>query len=199
MGLRGIGLSVCLAVAVVACGGHELSLTDYVDRLNTVGAEATERGEALAASAAQTEDFTPQDLQAILEEAGSIRTDVQEAVDDLDPPGQIADLHTEIFDWHRRFIAVEAELARRAGEAEDTDADWTALSDSPEMAAYRDSIAEGKEICDTFQDELDATADRGAFSDVPWLPSRMAEVVDAVLGCAWFPDEPQDVYRWPPP
>lgn len=199
MRLRSIGLSVGVALVVVACGGNELSLTEYVDRLNAVGAEASARGEALADRAAQTIDFTPQDLQAILEQAGEIRIDVEEAVEDIEPPEQIADLHEEIFDWHARFITVESDLATRAGMAEDTDADWTALSDSPEMAAYRTAIAEGKQICDEFQGKLDATAERGTFSDVPWLPNQMTEVVEAVLGCAWFPDNPEDVYRWPPP
>jgi hypothetical protein len=26
----------------------------------------------------------------------------------------------------------------------------------------------------------------------------MKEVVEAVLGCAWFPEDPEDVYRYPP-
>ena len=32
-----------------------------------------------------------------------------------------------------------------------------------------------------------------------WVPAEMKEVVEAVLGCAWFPDNPEDVYRYPPP
>lgn len=188
-----------MALVVVACSGRGISLTEYVDRLNAVGAEASARGEALADQAAQTIDFTPQDLQALLGLAGEIRTDVQEAVEAIEPPEQIADLHDEIFGWHARFIAIESDLAERAGTAEDTDADWTALSESPEMTAYRTAIAEGEQICADFQSKLDATARRGAFPDVPWLPSEMTEVVEAVLGCEWFPDDPENVYRWPPP
>jgi hypothetical protein len=66
------------------------------------------------------------------------------------------------------------------------------------MAAYRAAIAEGRQVCNEFQDELDSTAARGAFEDVPWLPGEMSEVVEAVLGCAWFPADPEDVDRWPP-
>ena len=66
------------------------------------------------------------------------------------------------------------------------------------MAAYREGIAEGKRICIEFQAELDATEERGVFADAPWIPVEMAEIVEAVLGCAWFPEDPESVYRYPP-
>jgi hypothetical protein len=53
-------------------------------------------------------------------------------------------------------------------------------------------------VCEEFQGRLDATADRGVFVDVPWIPSELMEVVEAGLGCDGFPDDPQDVYRYPP-
>ena len=65
------------------------------------------------------------------------------------------------------------------------------------MAAYRTAIVEGKEVCDEFQAQLDATAERGDFADVPWLPTQLKEVVVAVLGCDWFPEKPEDLYRYP--
>ena len=67
------------------------------------------------------------------------------------------------------------------------------------MAANRDAIAEGKRVCTDVQAQLDATAARGVFADVPWVPAELSEVVEAVLGCEWFPENPQDVYRYPPP
>ena len=67
------------------------------------------------------------------------------------------------------------------------------------MAAYRAAIAEGKQVCTGFQADLDATAERGVFTDTPWVPGELKEVVEAVLGCQWFPEHPEDVYRYPPP
>jgi hypothetical protein len=55
-----------------------------------------------------------------------------------------------------------------------------------------------KQICDGFQARLDATAAGGAFADTPWIPSEMKEVVEAALGCQSFPEDPEDVYRYPP-
>ncbi len=189
---------LCLALLLCGCGGGELSLTEYTERVNAIEVHASEQGEELAANAEGIDDFTPQDLQAILEQARVIRVEVDEAVDDIDPPDQIADVHNLVFDWHADFVAIEEALAIRASTTPHTAAGWTDLSDSPEMAAYRSAIADGKQVCLDFQERLDATEARGAFADTPWIPGEMKEVVERVLGCVWFPDNPEDVYRYPP-
>jgi hypothetical protein len=176
-----------------------MSLTEYVDRLNAVELRASLQGDALANQANQTGDFTPQDLQAILDGARVIRIEVKEAVDGIEPPEQVAAVHNLVFDWHTRFISIEEALAMRAGTAADTAVDWEKLSNSPEMESYRAAIAEGKQACIDLQTKLDATEDRGAFADVPWIPNEMQEVVERLLGCVWFPERPENVYRYPPP
>lgn len=190
-------MMLCPLLLLSACGG-EMSLTEYVDRLNALEAEASARAERLRSSG-ESADLTPQDLATGLELSREIRETVQDAADDIDPPSQVEDLHDRVFDWHARFMDVEAALARRASGVEDTDAGWSDLSDSREMADYRVALADGKQLCDGFQAELDATSARGAFEDVPWLPGEMSEVVEAVVGCEWFPDDPQSVFQWPPP
>lgn len=190
-------LALGVAVIVTACSGGT-TLTDYVDQLNAVEVAASREAAELAAGS-DGGDFTPQLLQRGLERSHDIRVAVQDAADAIDPPDEVRDLHERIFAWHAEFMAIEEDLAGRAGLADDTDEGWTALSESPEMAAYRRSLAEGKEICDTFQADLDATAARGAFEDVPWLPGRMSEVVEAAIGCEWFPEDPSTVFLWPPP
>jgi hypothetical protein len=192
-------LALCLALLLCGCGGGEMSLTEYTQRINAAEIRANEQGKELAAEAEDVVDFTPQDLQAILEQARVIRIEVKEATDDIDPPEQVADIHNLVFDWHTEFIAIEEALAARAGTAPHSDDGWTTLSDSAEMAAYRDAIAEGKQVCVDFQSRLDATAERGVFADTPWIPGEMKEVVKRVLGCGWFPENPEDVYRYPPP
>jgi hypothetical protein len=188
--------TVCILL-VSGCGGGEISLTEYVDRINDVEYRASRQAEKLVANAEQITDLTPQDLQAGLEQAYAIRTEVKDATDDIEPPEQVADMHELIFDWHTRFIDIEQALAARVGTAEDTATDWAELSSSSEMAVYRTAIVEGKEVCDEFQAQLDATAERGDFADVPWLPTQLKEVVVAVLGCDWFPENPNDLYRYP--
>lgn len=196
---RSTPILVGLAMLLVGCGGGEMSLTEYVDRINAIEEEASSQADALVAQAEEIADFTPQDLQAGLEQGGAIRIEIKQATDDMEPPAQIADVHHLIFDWHTKFISAEQALAARAGTAQDTAEDWEALSQSPEMAAYRAAIAEGKQVCHDFQARLDATAERGAFAEMSWIPGEMKEVVEAVLGCDWFPENPQDVYRYPRP
>jgi len=197
---RSVAAALVLTLVASSCGGDELSLTEYVERINAMERQAGQRAEQLFAEAESVADFTPQQLQAGLERGlREIRRPLQEAADDIDPPKQIADIHDLMWDWHESFIAIEEALAERAGEADDTPAGWTALSDSSEMAAYRDAIAAGKQVCTDFQTTLDATAERGVFAETPWIPGEMKEVVEAVLGCPWFPENPQDVYRYPPP
>lgn len=194
---RTIPLALCLALLLYGCGGGEMSLTEYTERINAIEVSASQQGEELAAKTEQITDLTPQDLQAVLEQAKEIRVAVKEATDDIEPPEQVADIHHLVFDWHTEFIPIEEALAARAGTAPHTDAGWEELSDSPEMATYRASIAEGKRVCTDFQAKLDASEERGVFADTPWIPGEMKEVVERVLGCVWFPEHPEDVYRYP--
>ena len=190
-----------LVLVLAACGGSELSLTEYVDEINAASGAAIERAEQLTAQG----DIgggtpTPEEAQSqILLGIEEIRDPLQEAVDAIDPPTQIADLHALLWDWHADFISTERAMAERMGTIPNTLEGWTALSNSPEMAAYRDSLAEGKQVCIDFQAELDATEARGVFDGVAWVPSEFSEVVSAALGCEFFPDDPASVFQVPPP
>ena len=200
--MRFMLVGVCLVLTVSGCGGSEMSLTEYVDQLNAINKRglqqylellASPQGEVLvAAEAAQITDFTPQDLQVGLEGVIEIAVEVKEAADAIEPPEQVADLHHRLFD--DKFTFFEEALAARAGTA----ANWEELSESPEMEAFRAAMAEDKQACIDFQAELDATADREVFADMPWIPGSLKEIVDAVLNCEFVPEIPEDLYRYPP-
>ncbi len=191
-----------------ACGGGEMALAEYVERLDAIFDRGIQQYEAIVESpeglvlivgqgshlglddqGAQLTDFTPQDLHVALEQVAAIQAEALESAADIEPPEQLADLHALYF----RELPI-AELAARAGTA----ADWEELSESPEMAAYRTALAADNQVCADFQAELDATADRGAFADVPWMPSKLTEIVDYALACDALPTNPEDVYRPPP-
>jgi hypothetical protein len=201
---------MCLAVIVVAggCGGGEMTVTEYVERVDAIFSRGIQQYEVVVASpqglvlivgqgphlgfadqGTQLTDFTPQDLQVALERVAEIQAEALEAAAAIEPPEQIADLHALFF----RELPI-AELAARAGIA----ADWDELSESPEMAAYRDALAADNQVCGEFQAKLDATAERGTFADAPWIPSELKEIVDYALGCSSLPAHPEDAYRPPP-
>ena len=201
-------LLVALAAFVLsACGGGEMSMAEYVESVDAIFQRAIGRYEEVISGPGglvlvvgqgehlgfddqdlQLTDFTPQDLHVALEQVAAIQDEAVEAAAAIDPPKQIEDIHALYF----RELPL-AELAARAGTA----SDWWELSESPEMAAYRDALEADIEICADFQATLDATADLGAFVDVPWMPSELSVIVDYALGCGDQPANPQDAYRPP--
>ena len=118
---RFVPLAFCVMLLLGGCGGGEMSLTEYVDRLNAIMTGAIQQGEALFASpqgavlaeGAQLSDFTPGDLQAALERVGEIEVVLREATTAIEPPEEIADLHNLLFDT--RFAFARKALAARAG------------------------------------------------------------------------------------
>ena len=196
------------ALVLAGCGGSEMSLTEYTDSVNAIFERGIDRYGALVTSedglvlivgqgdhlgfddqGAQLTDFTPQELSVALTQLAAIQDEALEAAAAIDPPAEIAEIHALYF----RELPI-AELAVRAGTA----MDWQELSDSPEMASYRTALAADNEVCAEFQTQLDATAERGAFEDLPWMPSELTEIVDYALGCDALPANPEDAYRPPP-
>jgi hypothetical protein len=198
-----IGISIVLAVA--GCGGREMSLAEYVDEINAIFDRGIARYETIVASpegivlivgqgshlgfadqGIALDDFTPQDLHVALVQVAEIQAEAVEAAAAIEPPDRIAELHELYF----RELPIAALAARAA-----TAADWEELSESPEMAAYRNALAADNQICADFQAKLDATAERGVFADTPWIPGELKETVNYALGCDELPANPQDAYR----
>ncbi len=181
-------VAVCVSLLLASCGSSEMTMTEYVDALDAIFNRGIERYEAVVASpqgrvlivgqgehlgftdeGAQLTDFTPHDLHLALEQVAEIQAEALEAAAAIGPANEIEDLHALFF----RELPI-AELAARAGTA----TDWYELSDSPEMAAYRTALAAENQVCVEFQATLDATAKRGVFAEVPWMPGDLKEIVD---------------------
>jgi hypothetical protein len=178
---------------VAACGGGEMSLTEYVDDLNAISEWAIPRGEALQAEYAQLSEPTLEDLTRMLEAGAALFAETNEAAAALRPPDQVVELHRLIFDWQSTMIPISDALADRAAAA----TDWGQVLESAEAEAYYVALAGGKTVCDEYQDRLDATTERGAFADTPWVPAELKEVVEAFLACELFTENPEDALRPP--
>lgn len=175
-------------------------MAEYVEHFNDITEDArrqydefaaSSEGNVLIAEGEEFRNFTPQDLQAGLDQIGRIEREVLEAAAAIEPPEQVAEFHSFYFALSP-FTAARKALATRAGTA----ADWEELSATPEMAAYRAAIADDKERCIEFAATIDATGDREVFGDMPWIPSELTEAVQSV-GCGEYPENPEDLYRPP--
>ena len=184
---------LAVGVLLAGCGGGDLTLTEYVDRLNEVNGRTVPRADALISDLELS--TTPAEAAAAMEQMALLRAEAVEETEELEPPDQVADLHRLLLDWETELIPIEEAFAARARAV----AGWVELVESDEVAAYRVALVEGKRVCTEFQDELDATAERGQFADTPWIPAELSEVVEARLGCELFPENPEDVFRLPDP
>ena len=183
--MAGLGVGMLLS----GCGGGDLSLTGYVDRLNAVNDRLNSQAEVLISDLERS--TTPREVSATMERMAALRIESVQAAEAIDPPEQIADLHYLFLSWEKRLLPIEEALAARAG----TVVGWEELFESAELAAYRTALVEGKQGCIEFQARLDATASRGVFADTPWIPSALSEIVAVRLGCDLFPENPEDVFR----
>ncbi|MGB5185501.1 MAG: hypothetical protein WBO84_00040 [Acidimicrobiia bacterium] len=199
--LRRVLVVTLLAGVAASCGGGELSMSDYTERVAVVVDRASQQYEALVASPQgavliakpeQIESFSPQDLQTALEQVRQIEAEVEESIAAIDPPDQVAQFHHLFFRFGEGFISAQEALAARAGTA----ADWDELSESPEMGAYRAALAQDRQDCFDFRSQLNTIAEqRGDLSETPWIPSDLKEVFSVFLGCDGYPAHPDDVYR----
>jgi hypothetical protein len=199
--MRRVCAGALLALIIAGCGGGELSVADYVASLNA--AVDTARGEheslvkspegaVLLANGEQLAEYTPQDLQVALGAIRDIEVGVEESIGAIQPPEEVADIHNFWFNFDSGFVPAQEALEARAGTA----ADWDELSESPEMAAYRTALADDKRVCAEFEAQLTTPEDeRENLTDVPWIPSVMKQIVEAVLGCEGYPEHPEDVFR----
>jgi hypothetical protein len=182
MHLRSVLILALLVIVPSSCGGNsKLSLTDYVERVNTMAADSRAQAERLYLDYRALTAPTVADLATMLEQVLAIRVAVQKEFVDLgEPPDQIAELHAAMVDWHVAAIDVERALATRARQV----SSWAELERSAEFEAYNETGAEGLVVCRELQAKLDATETRAVFAGTPWIPGEMKEVVDAVLGCS---------------
>jgi hypothetical protein len=188
-------------LVVTACTSGELSVTEYVEEVNAIVNRASQRYEAVAsdgrgavlvANGARLADFTPQDLSEAFQEVRELEAELENAIGEIEPPAQIADLHNLMFDFDDGFFDAQEAMAERARTA----TSWSELSASPEMEAYRVALAKDKKECEDTEAELNAVSERReAFADTPWVPGELNAMFQAVLGCSGYPDHPEDVYR----
>jgi hypothetical protein len=169
--------SACIVLAVAACGGGALSVTEYSERAESMALVMLDEFDVLEEQWASA--TTVEEGKAVLNRAVAVRTEFQNGLSELIPPETYADLHTDLGEHLGRILDAQEAWAARADTANSLDE----LRASPEAVAYWNLDAEMYPLCLELQARLDATAEREILAEVPWIPTEMKEVVAVVMGC----------------
>ncbi len=176
---RILTLVVALGLAGSACSSSR-SLGEYAEEVERLVATMNQRiddGEAEVAA-----DPTLERAQSYATDRLDARHDFIDALDALEPPDEVADLHTTALDIFNRLVAAEtvlADLVMVAESFEEADAVWI----TPQGEAFRRIDEEAVALCAVVQADVDATQQRDVFSDMPWIPPEMKEVIDVAFRC----------------
>jgi hypothetical protein len=183
---RSIALAACLVIVVASCGGGELTLTEYAEEVEglttTMYRTLNDLTAELAAKVQPPEVPTAEDIQTLYAAVAAAYRDLLGGLEAIDPPKEVAELHTDSLDIMTRLAAAQEAFARRATEVE-TENELSLLWETPEFLAAESAQEEIVAFCQAAQARFDATADREVFADAPWIPPEMQEVVLVAFGC----------------
>ena len=174
-------MAACLFLMIAACGSEPLTVSDYAQTVEGLVAEM-EAGFVEIDGSWEAEPPTLQGALAYWDSRLRIREDFLAAINELDPPEEIAGTHAAALDVFDRITAADRELAARVAEYE-TVTDHRQWLDTPEGAASLAILEEVYAFCRLSQEEFDATAERRGISDAPWLPPEMKQTVKVAFGC----------------
>jgi hypothetical protein len=169
-------LTACLALVCTGCGSNELSLDEYAHEVEGLTTALYGRLDEITIS---DREPTVEEIQMLYRELAVAYHRLLDGLEALDPPRDAVDLHDVSIDIITRLATTHDALAQRALEVRS----FEELVDSPEAAAALAAEYEIINFCLAAQAQFDATADRGGFEDVPWIPSELQEVVEVVFGC----------------
>lgn len=181
--MRSIAAATCLALVVASCGGRgELTLGEYAKEVEGLTTTMYRTLDDLTVTVEDGSEVPVEDAQTVFDGAATAFRQLLDGLQAIEPPGEIAELHTLSLDIMTRLTTAQEAFARRAEDFE-TATEWHLLYETPEALAIAEVQEEMIAFCQARQAEFDATADRKVFADSPWVPSELQEVVTVLFGC----------------
>ncbi len=174
--------ALALLVMVAGCGGDHLSLTEFGEETETLGAVmAVEMGaldsemESLASTVDGTKSYWDQRMR--------IRTGFLDDLRALKPPDEAVELHLIVIDVFAGLVDAERALADSVvgSETASTPSQWWS---TPEAEAARTADAALAGMCEIVQSAFNETQSRDVLSETPWIPSDVKEVVRVAFHCS---------------
>lgn len=170
-----------MALTVAACGGRTLTLTEYATEVESLVAEMEADFDSIDA-VWEAHAPTVEGARNYWDRRLEIRDEFLAGVRDLTPPEEVASQHETALDLFGRITAADEALAARVATYETITDHWQWVG-TPEGHAAEAVLAEVYSFCRAAQEEYDATAEREALEDVPWVPPEMQQVVKVAFGC----------------
>lgn len=173
--------TLLIAVAMVGCGGGSLSLSEYSHEVDALLTKVDSRLDEHAAELFAA----PLDVALTRVYLADRVAGYEELIDGLeamDPPDQMADLHSSLRELTERLLAAEAARAAFAETIESVD-DLDLVWDGPQARAVTASESEAIQLCYAAQKFVDGTDARDEFVDLPWIPLELKEVVRVAFDC----------------
>jgi hypothetical protein len=121
-------------------------------------------------------------IQRYAEERASARSDFVAGLSELEPPGEVGELHDAALEIMERLKNAESAMADQVMQ-------WTSAVDieeiweTPEGVAARAADAQAVSLCLAAQADFDQTAERAEFEGVFWIPAEMKAVILVAFGC----------------
>ena len=178
--MKAVALGGCLVLLATACGSSP-SVSQYADDLNVWARDVDSRLDAGSAEFS-AQPVTVDGTREYLESRVALYVEAIATYSALEPPNELAELDAALRDWLDGLLAAEQQRADLVASIEDLD-ELARLWDGPATQAVLDAEGKGVLLCHAAQQEFDATGDRGALSETPWIPPEMREVVSVALGC----------------
>ena len=174
-------VAVVAGVLLASCGGGGLSLAEYNTEGMALGAAMEERIYVLDAEW-DSQTATVEDVRTYWDERIAAYETALEGFEALEPTAEAAELHRTGMPLFTKLVAAESALAARVASSDTVTVpeQWWDTAEGEAVGVVAEEIYS---FCLIFQAMYDATVERIALSDVPWIPAGMKEVVQVDIGC----------------
>lgn len=179
--MRRIAMATLLVLMVASCGGGEITLTEYAHQVEGLTTTMYQRLDELTIDESSRVP-TVAEIQATYHGLSTAYHELFVGLQAIKAPGEVADLHATSLGIIGRLYDTQEAFARRVDEVESFE-ELDILLTSPEGLAVTAAQLEVIAFCQAAQARFDATAERKALVDVPWIPTELHEVVLVVFGC----------------
>jgi hypothetical protein len=176
-----MALALALLLMQGACGRDTgMTVSEYaqeVDRLIDVmngRLDAVEAEAAAAPSLEMTKQYAREHAQT--------RIDFLNAIETLNPPADVRQLHDVALELVRKMAAAETALSDKVQTLE-TDIGIQSIWDTAEGMAANAVDQKVIALCLSAQSDFDRTRVREELGDVPWVPPEMKEAIMVTFGC----------------